>query len=168
MKQMIGWFKSSNNKGNRFEIGTISFSWIMIWILLGSLCTESTQCIAVFQVGVAHLLQLQKSAHVIHLNKKYSSPSAETITIDGARHLYPQSSETNNSDAAKINTAAPNIEELVNQRVQIIVQSIMIKMEQQTTILIEIFQKLLKILCNIWSQCSIKMTSKNPPTESAT
>ncbi|GIY17357.1 uncharacterized protein CDAR_1451 [Caerostris darwini] len=91
------------------------------------------------------------------------------LTIGGARHLYAQSSETNYSDAAKINTAAPNIAELVNQRVESIVQSIMIKMEQQTTILTEIFQKkLLKILCNIWSQYSIKMTSKNPPTENAT
>ncbi|GIX71396.1 hypothetical protein CEXT_355171 [Caerostris extrusa] len=108
--------------------------------------------------------QLPKSAHVIHLNKKFSNSSVETIlTIGEARRLYTQSSKTHYSDAAKINTTALNIEEIVNQRVESIVQNITIKMEEQTTLLIEIFQKQLKVLCNIWSQYSTKLTSKNPP-----
>ncbi|GIZ05192.1 uncharacterized protein CEXT_70771 [Caerostris extrusa] len=82
------------------------------------------------------------------------------LTIGEARRLYTQSSKTHYSDAAKINTTAPNIEEIVNQRVESIVQNITTKMEQQTTLLIEIFKKQSKILCNIWSQYSTKLTLK--------
>ncbi|GIX76002.1 uncharacterized protein CEXT_458641 [Caerostris extrusa] len=63
------------------------------------------------------------------------------LTIGEARRLYAHSSKTNYSEAAKNNSTAPNIEEIVNQRVESIVQNITIKMEQQTTLLIEIFQK---------------------------
>ncbi|GIY58931.1 hypothetical protein CEXT_410401 [Caerostris extrusa] len=38
------------------------------------------------------------------------------LTIGEARRLYTQSSKTHYSDAAKINTTAPNIEEIVNQK----------------------------------------------------
>ncbi|GIY20641.1 uncharacterized protein CDAR_555131 [Caerostris darwini] len=68
------------------------------------------------------------------------------LTIGEARRLYAQSSKTNYSDAAKINTTAPNNEEIVNQRVESIVQSITIKMKQLTTILIEIFQNTIENL----------------------
>ncbi|GIY07049.1 uncharacterized protein CEXT_18021 [Caerostris extrusa] len=98
----------------------------------------------------------------IHEQKILEFKCRNHLTIGEARRIYAQSSKTNYSDAAKTNTTAPNIEEIVNQRVESIVQNIAIKMEQQTTLLIEIFQKQSKILCNIWSQYSIKRTSKNP------
>ncbi|GIY59375.1 hypothetical protein CEXT_373311 [Caerostris extrusa] len=60
----------------------------------------------------------------------------------------------------KTNTTAPNIEEIVNQRVESIVQNIMIKMEQQTTLLIEIFQKtienLVQYLVSVFHQTDLK------------
>ncbi|GIX83100.1 uncharacterized protein CEXT_341411 [Caerostris extrusa] len=68
------------------------------------------------------------------------------LTIGEARRLYTQSSKSHYSDAAKINTTALNIEEIVNQRVESIVQNITTKMEQQTTLLIEIFQKTIENL----------------------
>ncbi|GIY12193.1 hypothetical protein CEXT_58931 [Caerostris extrusa] len=155
------------------------------WVPLSA---ESTQFIAMFQVGVTHLLvclflinlqliSLFSLSQGVSNFKIYPRHSLEQkildfkcrnhLTIGEARRLYAQSSKTNYSGAAKINTTAPNIEEIVNQTVESIVQSITIKMEQQTTLLIEIFQKKQsKILCNIWSQYSTKLTSKNPPTES--
>ncbi|GIY86227.1 hypothetical protein CDAR_123561 [Caerostris darwini] len=55
---------------------------------------------------------------------------------------------------------APNIEEIVNQRVESIVQNITIKMEQQTTLLIEIFQKtienLVQYLVSVFHQTDLK------------
>ncbi|GIY45522.1 hypothetical protein CDAR_401071 [Caerostris darwini] len=89
------------------------------------------------------------------------------LTIGEARRLYTQSSKTHYSDAAKINTTAPNIEEIVNQRVESIVQNITIKMEQQTTLLIEIFQKtienLVQYLVTVFHQTDLK----NPLTGNA-
>ncbi|GIY27953.1 hypothetical protein CEXT_457511 [Caerostris extrusa] len=106
---------------------------------------------------------LQKSAHVIPLNKKYSNSSAETISLlkrPDVYMQYAQSSKTNYSDVVKINTKAPNIEEIVNQRVESIVQNITIKMEQQTTLLIEIFQKtienLVQYLVTVFHQTDLK------------
>ncbi|GIZ04245.1 uncharacterized protein CEXT_648451 [Caerostris extrusa] len=82
------------------------------------------------------------------------------LTIREARRLYAQSSKTHYSDAAKINTTAPNIEEIVNQRVESIVQNITIKMEQQTTLLVEIFQKtienLVQYLVTVFHQTDLK------------
>ncbi|GIY21484.1 uncharacterized protein CEXT_302471 [Caerostris extrusa] len=82
------------------------------------------------------------------------------LTIGEARRLYAHSSKTNYSEAAKINSAAPNIEEIVNQRVESIVQNITIKMEQQTTLLIEIFQKtienLVQYLVSVFHQTDLK------------
>ncbi|GIX98595.1 uncharacterized protein CEXT_345121 [Caerostris extrusa] len=82
------------------------------------------------------------------------------LTIGEARRLYTQSSKTHYSDAAKINTTAPNIEEIVNQRVESIVQNITTKMEQQTTLLIEIFQKtienLVQYLVSVFHQTDLK------------
>ncbi|GIY77121.1 hypothetical protein CEXT_751291 [Caerostris extrusa] len=82
------------------------------------------------------------------------------LTIGEARRIYAQSSKTNYSDAAKTNTTAPNIEEIVNQRVESIVQNITIKMEQQTTLLIEIFQKtienLVQYLVSVFHQTDLK------------
>ncbi|GIX71961.1 hypothetical protein CDAR_439481 [Caerostris darwini] len=105
--------------------------------------------------------QLQKFAPVIHLNKKILDFKCRNhLTIGEARRLYTQSSKTNYSDAAKINTTAPNIEEIVNQRVESIVQSITIKVEQQTTLLIEVFQKtietLLQCLVTVFHQTDLK------------
>ncbi|GIY87987.1 uncharacterized protein CEXT_521171 [Caerostris extrusa] len=82
------------------------------------------------------------------------------LTIGEARRLYTHSSKTHYSDAAKINTTAPNIEEIVNQRVESIVQNITTKMEQQTTLLIEIFQKtienLVQYLVSVFHQTDLK------------
>ncbi|GIY25228.1 hypothetical protein CDAR_615821 [Caerostris darwini] len=54
---------------------------------------------------------------------------------------------------------APNIEEIINQRVKSIVQSITIKIEQ-TTLLIEIFQKtienLVQYLVTVFHQTDLK------------
>ncbi|GIY37928.1 hypothetical protein CEXT_149971 [Caerostris extrusa] len=84
------------------------------------------------------------------------------LTIGEARRLYTQSSKTHYSDAAKINTTAPNIEEIVNQRVESIVQTITTKMEQQTTLLIEIFQKtienLVQYLVSVFHQTDLKIS----------
>ncbi|GIX98225.1 hypothetical protein CEXT_114251 [Caerostris extrusa] len=107
--------------------------------------------------------QLPKSAHAIHMNKKILEFKCRNhLTIGEARRLYTQSSKTHYSDAAKINTTAPNIEEIVNQRVESIVQNITTKMEQQTTLLIEIFQKtienLVQYLVSVFHQTDLKIT----------
>ncbi|GIY05441.1 hypothetical protein CEXT_278541 [Caerostris extrusa] len=138
-----------------------------------TLCVAQTtkDCAKVPKKGfiVMNLIQqLQKSAHVIHLNKKYSSSKYKNhLTIGEARRLYAQSSKTNYSDAAKMNTTVPNIQEIVNQRVESIVQSITIKIEQQTTILIEIFQKtienIVQHLITVFNQNDLKKS----PTENA-
>ncbi|GIY63277.1 uncharacterized protein CDAR_272251 [Caerostris darwini] len=82
------------------------------------------------------------------------------LTIGEARRLCTQSSKTHYSDAAKINTTAPNIEEIVNQRVESIVRNITTKMEQQTNLLIEIFQKtienLVQYLVTVFHQTDLK------------
>ncbi|GIX86001.1 uncharacterized protein CEXT_730201 [Caerostris extrusa] len=79
--------------------------------------------------------------------------------MEVVERLYTQSSKTHYSDAAKINTTAPNIEEIVNQRVESIVQNITTKMEQ-TTLLIEIFQKtienLVQYLVSVFHQTDLK------------
>ncbi|GIX90034.1 uncharacterized protein CEXT_222511 [Caerostris extrusa] len=95
----------------------------------------------------------------IHEQKILEFKCRNHLTIGEARRIYAQSSKTNYSDAAKTNTTAPNIEEIVNQRVESIVQNITIKMEQ-TTLLIEIFQKtienLVQYLVSVFHQTDLK------------
>ncbi|GIY44028.1 hypothetical protein CDAR_262621 [Caerostris darwini] len=96
----------------------------------------------------------------IHEQKLLEFKCRNHLTIGEARRIYAHSSKTNYSDAAKTNTTAPNIEEIVNQRVESIVQNITIKMEQQTTLLIEIFQKtienLVQYLVSVFHQTDLK------------
>ncbi|GIY66953.1 uncharacterized protein CEXT_795841 [Caerostris extrusa] len=96
----------------------------------------------------------------IHEQKILVFKCRNHLTIGEARRIYAQSSKTNYSDAAKTNTTAPNIEEIVNQRVESIVQKLRLKMEQQTTLLIEIFQKtienLVRYLVSVFHQMDLK------------
>ncbi|GIY13747.1 uncharacterized protein CDAR_531331 [Caerostris darwini] len=96
----------------------------------------------------------------IHEQKLLEFKCRNHLTIGEARRIYAHSSKTNYSDAAKTNTTTPNIEEIVNQRVESIVQNITIKMEQQTTLLIEMFQKtienLVQYLVSVFHQTDLK------------
>ncbi|GIY86063.1 uncharacterized protein CDAR_601411 [Caerostris darwini] len=103
----------------------------------------------------------------IHEQKLLEFKCRNHLTIGEARRIYAQSPKTDYSDAAKTNTTDPNIEKIVNQRVESIVQNITIKMEQDYSSLIEIFQKTIENLVQYLVSVFHQTDSKNPLTKNA-